>query len=304
MNQPWKDVLSMHRGERRGFLWLIAGCLMAAGWVTYEQWLRPSDQQDLTILAARMEPWIEARKAFQDSTSAAPFSRDRHLTLFPFDPNHLPIDQWVALGLSERQAEALHKYEAGGGRFRSKRDVAKMRVVDPELYAQWAPYIQLPDSADPAYPRNTWPEREERTYAERTVQRGLELNSADSATLVAVPGIGPAFARGILKYREKLGGYHSLDQLAEVYVLKDKPDAVAKLKDRLVLDTLMMRRLPLNTATAEELAAHPYMGWKVAKALVAYRGQHGAYRNVADIKGCVLVNDSLFRKLAPYLTAP
>ena len=87
------------------------------------------------------------------------------------------------------------------------------------------------------------PEREERTYAERTVQRGLELNSADSATLVAVPGIGPAFARGILKYREKLGGYHSLDQLAEVYVLKDKPDAVAKLKDRLVLDTLMMRQI-------------------------------------------------------------
>ncbi len=304
MSQQWKDVLNMHRGERRGFLLLMAGCLIAAAWVTYEQWLRPANVNELTTLAARMEPWVEARKAFRDSTNVAPFSRDRRLTLFPFDPNHLPIDQWVALGLSERQAEALHKYEAGGGRFRSKRDVAKMRVVDPELFAQWAPYIQLPDSAASAYPRSTWPEREERTYAERTVPRDLELNTADSAALVAVPGIGPAFARGILKYREKLGGYHSLDQLTEVYVLKDKPDAVAKLKDRLVLDTLMVRRLPVNSATTEELAAHPYLGWKVAKALIAYRGQHGAFRNVADIKGCVLVNDSLFRKLAPYLTAP
>ena len=304
MNQQWKDVLTMHRGERRGLLLLVAGCLVAAGWVTYEQWLRPADTHELTILAARMEPWVAAQKAYRDSTSPAPFPRDRRLTLFPFDPNHLPIDQWVALGLSERQAAALHKYEAGGGRFRSKRDVAKMRVVDPELYAQWVPFIQLPDSAISAYARNTWPEREERTYVERTAPRAVELNTADSATLVAVPGIGPAFARGILKYREKLGGYHSLDQLAEIYVLKDKPDAVAKLKDRLVLDTLMMRRLSVNTATVEELAAHPYLGWKVAKALVAYRGQHGAFRNVADIKGCVLVNDSLFRKLAPYLTAP
>ncbi|MCC7503284.1 MAG: helix-hairpin-helix domain-containing protein [Flavobacteriales bacterium] len=304
MGLQWKDLFNTHRGERLGFLWLMTGCLIAAAWGTYEQWLRPSDPNELSILAARMEPWVEARKAFQDSTNVAPFSHDRRLTLFPFDPNHLPIDQWVALGLSERQAEALHKYEAGGGRFRSKRDVAKMRVVDPELYAQWAPYIQLPDSAASAYPHTTWPEREDRTYAERTALRGLELNSADSAALVAVPGIGPAFARGILKYREKLGGYHSLDQLTEVYVLKDKPEAVAKLKGRLVLDTLMVRRLPVNSATTEELAAHPYLGWKVAKALVAYRGQHGAFRNVADIKGCVLVNDSLFRKLAPYLTAP
>ncbi len=295
----------MHRAERRGFLLLLTFCLAAAAWVTWEQWLRPADPATLRTLTAAVGPWEEERPD-RNGTVA---SGERALRLFPFDPNGLPVEQWVALGLSERQAGAIHAYERAGGRFRSKRDLARMRVVDTTLFARWRPYIQLPDSLAPrgAWPDHladkgpgdeTWPSRTTRTLST------LELNSADSTALVAVPGIGPAFAKGLLKYRDKLGGYRSLDQLEEVYVLRDKPDAVARLRERLVVDSLMVHRIPVNTATVEELAAHPYAGWKVAKALVAYRGQHGPFREVAAIKGCALVTDSVFRKLAPYLTAP
>ena len=128
------------------------------------------------------------------------------------------------------------------------------------------------------------------------------MNTADTVALVALPGIGPAFARGMVKYRESLGGYHSLDQLAEVYVLRDKPDAVAKLKELLVLDTLMVRRIPINTCTVEELAAHPYARWKLAKPLIAFRNQHGRFSKLEEIKGCALIDADAFRKLAPYLT--
>jgi competence protein ComEA len=303
LGQHWKDALSMHRHERRGFLLLLAGCTAAAAWVTYEQWIQPPDDRELAVLSTAMEPWAEARRTARDTAHEARLRADRP-ALFPFDPNGLPLDQWMALGLSERQAAVIHKYEAGGGRFRSKRDVARMRVVDPELFAQWAPFIQLPDSLPPRGDPTGGMARAASDFPARYVPRAVEVNSADSVALVAVPGIGPSFAKGIIKYRDRLGGFHSLDQLAEVYVLKDKPDAVATLKQRLVLDTLMIRRIPVNTATVEELAAHPYLGWKVAKALVAYRGQHGAFPDVAGIKGCVLVSDSLFRKLAPYLTAP
>ena len=136
--------------------------------------------------------------------------------------------------------------------------------------------------------------------AARSIAR-VELNAADSATLVALPGIGPAFARGIIKYRDRLGGFHSLDQLAEVHVLRDKPEAVARLRTLLTLDTALVRRYDPNTCTAEELGPHPAAGWKVAKALVAYRRQHGPFRAVGDVKGCVLITDSVFRRLSPYL---
>jgi competence ComEA-like helix-hairpin-helix protein len=130
----------------------------------------------------------------------------------------------------------------------------------------------------------------------------VEVNTADSAVLVALPGIGPAFAKGILKYRDRLGGYHRLDQLAEVYVLKDKPDAIARLNTLLVVDSMMVRKVPINTCSVEELAAHPYAGWKVAKPLIAYRDQHGPFSSVQDITACQAVGEDVFRKLAPYLT--
>lgn len=96
-----------------------------------------------------------------------------------------------------------------------------------------------------------------------------------------------------------MGGYVSLDQLNEVYMTKDKPDAVLKLKELLILDTLMVQRILINTCTAEELA-HPYFRWKLAKPLIAYRTQHGPFGSVEDIRGCALIDAALLRKLAPY----
>ncbi len=310
-----KDLFSLHAGERRGVLWLLTLCCLALVWVVYEQWWRADPVGD----AASLElAWSKL-----DTSSGPPIrvaqgsdpevDRSEH-RLFHFDPNALPTEQWVQLGLSERQAEAIHKFEARGGRFRTKADLAKMFVVKPDLFVQWKPFIDLPDSlprpSRVASPTYTWSpdSASDRGTQVRTEGVGrprherVEVNTADTTELVAVPGIGPAFARGIVKFRDRLGGFHSLDQLSEVYVLRDKPDAVARIRDKLVVDEGKVHRFPLNTFTAEELGPHPYAGWKLAKALVAYRTQHGPFRDVADIKGCVLVTDSVYRKLAPYLT--
>lgn len=316
-NRPWKerlkDLFAMHRGERRAFAVLVGLCIIAAGWVTWEQWIRPpllADREQLQVVWASM---MDSTK--QDERR--PANAEDDIRLFAFNPNGLPIEQWVALGLSERQAASIHRYEAHGGRFRTRSDLARMRVVDPDLYARWEPFIQLPDSLTrrggdhrqgPGRQQPYSPvEGEQRPDAEaksRAAQEEdpVELNTADSAALVAVRGIGPSFARAILRYRERLGGFHSLDQLAEVYILRDKPDAVQRLKQVLTLDPAAVKRIPINSCTVEELGPHPYMGWKVAKALVAYRDVHGPFRQLTDITGCVLVTDSIRDRMLPYLT--
>lgn len=300
----------MHRGERKAFAVLLSLCLTGAAWVTWEQWLRPrtlADKEQLEVT------WW----GMQDSTSDGGVRKERSfgdVHLFKFDPNGLPVEQWTQLGLSEKQAEAIHRYEEHGGKFRTRKDVAKMRVVDPDLYAQWEPFILLPDSLPKRewrnFPKNDrwpkdssrWEPREHKVHGEREPAAPVELNDADSATLVAVRGIGPSFARGIIKYRDRLGGYATLDQLAEVYILKDKPDAVERIRGKLTADPLLIKRINLNSCTEEELGPHPYCGWKLAKALIAYRKQHGPYANVAAISNCVLVTDSIRARLAPYLT--
>jgi DNA uptake protein ComE-like DNA-binding protein len=200
-----------------------------------------------------------------------------------------------------------------GGKFRTKKDVAKLYALSPADYERLEPFILLPDSIPKKRYRSgkprQWPERNtaepvaaKPAWTDRRTLSKVEVNSADSLALVALPGIGPSFAKGILAYRERLGGFVSMEQLAEVYVLKDKPDALVRMKELLVLDTLLVKRIPINSCTVEELAEHPYARWKLAKPLIAYRAQHGPFRTVADIRGCVLIDDEAFRKLAPYLS--
>lgn len=293
----------MHRGERRAFTVLLVACSVAAAWIIYEQWWRPAHPERTAQLQLA---WLKWEAEQPDSLRRYSPRAARPVSLFAFDPNGLRTEKWVALGLTPRQAEAIHRYEASGGRFRSKRDVARMRVVDPELFAKWEPYIQLPDSLSDhrtyaeAAPAKAW--LRDDAVRTATTRPRIDVNTADTGLLVQVRGIGPAFARSIVKYRDRLGGFHSLDQLGEVYILRDKPDAVVRLKEELSLDTQAVRRFPVNTLTAEDLGPHPYAGWRVAKALVAYRKMHGPFRKLEDIKGCALVTDSVYRKLAPYLT--
>ena len=304
----WKDAFSLHAGERRAVIVLILLCLVAAAWVTYEQWFRPTAMVDLAPYEAQLAQW----QAQQDSAKAA-VGRSYDVipdSLFAFDPNDLPVETWISLGLSRKQAEALHRYEAAGGHFKVKSDVARMRVVRPDLYAAWEPFIQLPETSRrekhsyPEKPSYAAKERERATvtYPERKERAKVELNTADSASLVALNGIGPSFAKGIIGYRKRLGGYLDLRQLEEVYVLQDKPEAVLRIRELVVLDTLMVQRIDINACTVEELAAHPYAGWKVSKALIAYRQQHGPFADVEAIQGCKLIDPAVFRKLAPYLT--
>lgn len=300
------NVLRSHRSERNGMTILLGIMLLLAGHAVYQQWFRPAPQTDLPAIEQELRSWIATRRSAAESVQV--------LEPFAFDPNTLDREGWLALGLQERQVDGILRYRDKGGVFRTKRDVARLYGLREGDYERLQPFIQLPDSLPRRRPR-TWPKRDhqERTFpAERTTWTGeraprpaitkVEVNTADSAALVALPGIGPSFARGILAYRDRLGGYRSLDQLAEVYVLRDKPDALARMEELLVVDSLMLRRIPINTCTVEELAAHPYISWDQARPLMAYRTQHGPFQAVSDIRKSVVIDEATFLKLAPYLT--
>jgi competence protein ComEA len=319
VKEQLKDMFSLHMSERRGSLVFMAILTLLSAWVIYEQWLYTQPTVDLEPIKKELEAWVAERQAVEAGDSIPAMEP------FPFDPNEIDRSDWNLLGLSDRQIDGIMRFQEKGGKFRVKNDVARMYTISPELYARLEPYILLPDTLvkptpEPRAPRSfedrprfaerpttrmdtlgqhqprTWPERE------RTPIAPMEVNRADTTELVTLPGIGPAFARGIVKYRESLGGYISMDQLAEVYVLRDKPEAVERLKEILYLDPANVRRIPINSATPEDLAAHPYISWKVANGLVNYRNHHGAFPDVESIRGSMLVNDSLYMRIAPYLT--
>ena len=128
----------------------------------------------------------------------------------------------------------------------------------------------------------------------------VELNSADTTTLQLLHGIGPAFARRIVKYRERLGGYVSTSQLLEVYGFT--PDLLAHIAPHLQLDTASaLRRIPVNSATLKQLVRHPYVEYYFARDLVNLRSHGVTFSSVVDLRILPSASDTMLSKLRPYL---
>ncbi|GAB2705678.1 hypothetical protein GCM10027037_34490 [Mucilaginibacter koreensis] len=204
---------------------------------------------------------------------------------FHFNPNHLSAAQWEKLGLTSHQITAIQHYEAKGGTFRTKQDVKKMYALSADDYARLGPYIQLPDSAAGAANKPL------------TI---LDLNTTDSAQLVKIRGIGPAFAMRILHYRERLGGFHRKDQLKEVFGIDD--GMYKEIKNQFMLKNRRIKKLNVNTVTFDDLKNNPYLNFKQANAIVMYRKEHGNYDSVDELKNIAILDAGILRKLAPYLT--
>jgi competence ComEA-like helix-hairpin-helix protein len=128
----------------------------------------------------------------------------------------------------------------------------------------------------------------------------IELNKADSAELTHVHGIGPSFARRIIAYRKKLGGYINKEQLREVYGLD--ADKYAEIEDQVKVDASGIPHLPINTIGFEDLRRFPYLSYKQANAIIQYRNQHGNYNSIADMADIAILNEDILRKIAPYIT--
>lgn len=139
----------------------------------------------------------------------------------------------------------------------------------------------------------------------RTVQRiqPFDINTASTTQLQAVPGIGPVLSARIVKFRDKLGGFVSPSQYAQVYGLA--PDVVTNLQERSYIDASFSPRLiHLNQADVRALAAHPYITYQQARHIVQYRRQHGLYKTVEALRQAALMDEEGLNKLRPYVTAP
>lgn len=227
----------------------------------------------------------------------------RDVTYFNFYPNGLAVDDWKRLGLSDRKIRMIKNYEAKGGRFRKKEDLARIYAINDADYARLAPYIAIEIEPDPTRIRqadsSTWTDRPIAQSAAPEIFY-IDLNGADSLELQYLPGIGPVFASRIIRFRDLLGGFHDVSQLMDVYGLDSvRFDA---LKTHVYVDTSKLEKIPINTAEYQRFRDHPFLNHKLANAIVQYRKQHGPYGAISDLLRIAIMDEQIFRKIAPYLT--
>lgn len=140
------------------------------------------------------------------------------------------------------------------------------------------------------------------TYTANKLKPGeyVELNTADSAALTRVHGIGPSFARRIIAYRKKLGGFVNKSQLKEVYGLDN--EKYTEIADELKVDAYRVKLLNINNLEFEQIRKLPYLNYKQANAVTQYRLQHGNYTSIKDMGDIAILDEDILRKIAPYIT--
>ncbi|MDA3930776.1 MAG: helix-hairpin-helix domain-containing protein [Prolixibacteraceae bacterium] len=209
---------------------------------------------------------------------------------FKFDPNTVGLTEMQKLGFSNKVANTLLNFRQKGARFYSKTDILKVYGFDTVFYNKIEPYIEIKKIKQVEY---------QHKKITTKPKISIEINTADSALLTNLPGIGPVFARRICKFRDYLGGFVKVDQLKEVYNLKD--ETYQSIKDYLIIDSTQVRKININFAEINDLKRHPYCNYKIARKIVNYRSEKGSFQTITQLKEDSILLEIDYNKLSPYL---
>lgn len=261
------------------------------------QFRQPKDLAKIYTLSdehfKQLEPYIQISTSSDPRT--IPYTPPTPQPLppaFPFNPNQCTEAEWRALGVSERTTRSILKYRSKGGQFRQPEDLQKIYTLPDSVYQHLRPFIQIQEqlvfTPSKKHPAKTY-------YL-------ININQADAADFEQFRGIGPSYAKRLIRYRELLGGFSSIDQVGEVYRLPDS--TFQHMRPYLQCPTPTLIPINVNTATIEELKNHPYLNWSQARAIVHYRETHGPWKSVELVQILPELDDNkgTFERIQPYLT--
>ncbi len=285
-------------GERRGIIVLCVVVVLAS----LVAWLVPKRHSDDKGRAASPSAYERS-----GSKPERPYAQpERKVETFPFDPNTADSTTLLRLGLTPSMVRGVYKYRSLGYTYSEPEDFSHVPGMTNEMWERLRPCIRIAERfrrVEPQPKQSNAEARETPSATRDTVRRSLklragetiELNGSDTSALKRIPGIGPYYARQIVWYRERLGGFVSLSQLREV---EGVPEGIAQY---LTLDTLLVSKIDVNSASKRALIRHPYINVYLAEPIYDHVRRQGKLRSLDDLRQLPGVTEEDIQRLAPYL---
>lgn len=224
-------------------------------------------------------------------------------TLFYFDPNTLNAAGFKKLGLRDKTIQILLNYRNKGGKFKKPDDLQKIYGLKPEEFQRLRPYINIPATTNKSvtYSQTNYPERNISTL-EQPIKRSknIEINNADTAAFKSLYGIGSKLATKIVNFRDKLGGFYTIEQVGETYGVP--PETYQQIKPFLQVNANDVKKINVNTTNYEQLNNHPYINAKSAYQILKYRKEKGNINNINEIKNLIEQSGDDYEKVSKYIT--
>lgn len=199
--------------------------------------------------------------------------------IYPFNPNFISDVKGYRLGMSVEELDRLYAFRKQNKYVNSAKEFQSVTGVSDSLLAVISPYFKFPD----------WVNQPQKEYvkfknkiSDVKPKTKIDINLATQEDLIKVYGIGPALSERILKQREVLGGFASMEQLAFVWGLN--PDVIENVnKSFAVVSTSGIKKIKINDLSIKELSKFPYFNYTIAKEIVTYRSMKGDIQNIEDL---------------------
>lgn len=288
-----REFFYLQKSDRKVILALLTVIVIALGIILF------TGSPSTSSISGTSRDSIHVRNV---SNSSLP---TRQVERFFFDPNTADSAQLRRLGLQTWQIRNIYKYRAAGGIYREKTDFARLYGLTVKEYRELEPYIRISSDYLPAATlvkeSASATAKHDTTFVHHYPQKIAEtahvvLNTADTTELMTVPGIGPYFARKIVQYGQRLGGYVNVDQLDEI------ENFPAESKRFLVVEGATPQKLNVNKLTLNELKRHPYINFYQAKDITDYRRLHGPIKSLQDLRLLKDFPQAAIERLLPYVT--
>jgi competence ComEA-like helix-hairpin-helix protein len=212
-----------------------------------------------------------------------PTKISKPLVVQKINPNEPDIDHLISLGVSSKVAYTWQKYTQAGGKIHNKEELSKVYGMTDELIDKIDQYIIFPQKLK---------------FNKKAKLVSVYINQATAYEFSKISGIGPTLSERIVKFRDKLGGFHSLSQLKEVYGID--AEIIDKNANSFLIEQAV-QKININTCDEEQLGLHSYCSYRVAKAIINYRKQHGNFTGPEDLKKLRIVDGEWIDKISPYL---
>lgn len=318
-----KSIFYLHRSDRKVFLVLLFFIAICFGFI-----IIVGNNTTTTADATNDSVKVQKRSSFSNKEQLPEVITAEGNHLFTFDPNTASAEQLQQLGLAPYQVRNIIKYRSKGGVYRSPMDFARLYGLTRKQYRELEPYITIGDDYEPASTlasvqayiakkeadkqaahaayeaykmQNTYKpykgnDRDTLRYPLKLkIGEHINLATADTTQLKKVPGIGSGWARAIVNYSKRLGGYVTVGQLQEIDGFPEEALPYFSITNP------QTEKINLNTATLAQLRKHPYMNFYQAKAICDYRRLKGKLTNLSQLRLLKDFTPEAIERLRPYV---
>jgi competence ComEA-like helix-hairpin-helix protein len=299
MKNPLKDFFYFQKSDRRAIVALGCIAVFAIGVLMVVPSPQPSPSEGEGDHAACSHRQTSRR-------DSSPSQGELERVSASFDPNTVDSLTLINIGLKPWKVKNFLHYRAAGKVFRSAEDMGNTYGWTEEDVAMLEPYVRVGEE----YRRKEkdgkrWEKREQWERKEEVPERTsnkfhtltkVDVNTADTAMLRRIPGVGEKISEAIVRYRQRLGGFHSVNQLLDIKIVSPE-----LLEWFTVSSSPDIQRININKASFQALNSHPYISYEQTKALLQYIRLYGDVKDEETLLATGIFTREELEKLKPYI---